>query len=66
MVPDSPWLDARAAASYIGRKSKWAYQTILRFAREGKIRAGFDGKTWRFRTQDLDDFMYLNAKGAKR
>lgn len=56
------WLDAHQAALYIGRKSKTAYKGMLRLAREGKIRAGHDGKTFKFRPEDLDAWLYLNAK----
>lgn len=58
----TPWLDATAAAHYIGRKSKTAYKGMLRLAREGRIKAGHDGKTFRFRAEDLDLWMVLNAK----
>lgn len=56
------WLDSKAAAAYVGRKSKWAYQTMLRLAREGKIRAGHDGKSFRFKAEDLDAWLYLQGK----
>ena len=62
----TPWLDARAAAAYIGRKSQNAYKSIIRMARQGRIRSGHDGKAFRFRVEDLDAWLYLNAKKAAR
>lgn len=61
----TPWLDAKSAAAYIGRTSKNAYKGMLRLAREKKIRAGHDGKTFRFKAEDLDAWLYLNAKEAR-
>lgn len=58
----SPWLNARAAALYIGRTSKNAYKGMHRLAMEKKIIAGHDGKTYRFKTQELDAWMYLNGE----
>jgi hypothetical protein len=60
------WLDAKEAAAYIGRRSRWAYKQMLILARAGKIKAGFDGKTFRFRPEDLDAWLYLNAKRVAR
>lgn len=62
----SSWLDARQAAQYVGRKSRTAYKTMLHLARAGKIKAGHDGKTFRFRPEDLDSWLYLNAKKVAR
>lgn len=62
----TPWLNSRESAAYIGRKSKSAWRTLHQLAREGKIRAGHDGKTYRFKTEDLDAFLYLSAKEARQ
>lgn len=62
----SPWLDARTAAAYCGRTAKNSYRWILRMAKQGKVRAGWDGCTWRFKEEDLDAFLYLSAKEAVR
>jgi excisionase family DNA binding protein len=59
---ETPWLSAREAALYVGRRSAFAYKTMLFLARAGKIRAGNDGKTFRFRPEDLDTWLYLNGK----
>lgn len=66
MNEGSTWLNAKEAALYVGRTSRTAYKTMLFLARAGKIRAGFDGKTFRFRQEDLDSWLYLNAKKATR
>lgn len=66
MNQESTWLNAKEAAEYVGRKSRTAYKTMLFLARAGKIRAGFDGKTFRFRSEDLDSWLYLNAKKVAR
>lgn len=58
----SPWMSAAEAAYYIGRRSKNAYKGMLRLARSGQVRAGWDGKTFRFRAEDLDNWMLMNAK----
>ena len=60
------WLSAKEAAEYVGRKSRFAYKQMLLLARAGKIRAGHDGKTYRFKPEDLDSWLYLNAKKVAR
>lgn len=65
-MQQNTWLSAKEAAEYVGRKSRTAYKHMLFLARAGKIRAGFDGKTFRFRPEDLDAWLYLNAKKAAR
>lgn len=65
MMVSTPWLDAKAAAAYLGRRSANSYRWILRLARLGQIRAGFDGRTYRFRSEDLDAWLYVNAKEAR-
>jgi hypothetical protein len=59
---ESPWLDAKEAALYMGRKAKNSYRTLLRWARAGKIKAGYNGKTFTFRREDLDARMVLDGK----
>ena len=61
-APASPWLNAREAAVYVGRNSKTAHKTMRLLARTGKIKAGHDGKTFLFRPEDLDTWLYLNGK----
>lgn len=58
----SPWMGPREAALYLGRKSKTSWRSIQQMAREGKIKAGFDGKRFLFKTEDLDSWLYLNGK----
>lgn len=60
----SPWMDARQAALYIGRRSKTAYKSISRLARSGRIRAGHDGKRFLFSQADLDNWLYMRGKKA--
>jgi excisionase family DNA binding protein len=60
------WLDAKQAALYVGRTSRTAYKTMLFLARAGKIKAGYDGKTFRFKAEDLDSWLYMNAKRVAR
>lgn len=62
----SPWLDARTAAAYCGRTAKNSYRWMIRLAKQGKVRAGFDGRTWRFKEEDLDALLYVGAKEAVR
>ena len=66
MNTESPWLSPKEAALYVGRKSKTAYKTMLLLARRGKIKAGFDGKTFVFKSEDLDSWLYLNGKKVTR
>ncbi len=47
------WLTAQEAAEYAQLHQK----TIIRFARLGKIKAGFDGKCWKFKTEKIDAFL---------
>jgi len=60
------WLNAKEAANYVGRTSRTAYKTMLFLARAGKIRAGHDGKSFRFRPEDLDSWLYMNGKKIAR
>lgn len=66
MSDNAVWLSARDAARYIGRAAPTAYKTILRKARQGEIRAGRDGKTFVFKPEDLDAWLYLKAKEVVR
>lgn len=66
MATQTTWLSAKQAAEYVGRYSKYAHKWMLRLAREGKIRAGHDGKTFVFNPTDLDAWLYLNGKEVSR
>jgi hypothetical protein len=59
---ETPWMDAKKAAVYIGRKGKFAYRSVVRAARAGKLRAGHDGKRFLFAPNDLDNWLYLQGK----
>lgn len=65
-IHESVWLSAKEAAQYVGRKSKTAYKTMLFLARAGKIKAGHDGKTFRFRSEDLDTWLLMNGRKVAR
>lgn len=65
-VVESPWLSAKEVAEYVGRNTRTSYKTFLLLARTGKIKAGHDGKTYLFRKEDVDAWLYLNAKKGGR
>lgn len=54
----TPLLTDREAAAYMKLSPKWGHISIQRWAREGTLRAGKVGDQWRFRRQDLDDFIF--------
>lgn len=64
MTP-SPWLNSKEAAAYLGRKSRNSWKWIHQLAREGKVKAGYDGKSWKFKSEDLDAFLYVCGKGEQ-
>ena len=51
-------LTDRDAAKYMRLSPKFGYITIQRWAREGRLRGGRVGDHWRFRKEDLDDFVF--------
>ncbi len=56
-LPQSEWLTAKEAASYL----KIEPRTLLMWARQGRIKgyvlSGTERITWRFRAEDLDATM---------
>ncbi len=54
----TPYLNDREAATYLGLSSKFGYITVQRWARLGVLKAGKVGDHWRFRKEDLDDFVF--------
>jgi excisionase family DNA binding protein len=51
-------LTDRQAAEYLKLSEKWGWQTIQKWVKEGKLRAGRVGDHYRFKKQDLDDFVF--------
>ncbi len=54
----TPLLTDREAASYLKLSPKFGYITVQRWARLGTLRGGKVGDHWRFRREDLDDFVF--------
>ncbi len=52
------WLDSKAAAAY----AKMNVEVIAKLARAKKIKAGFDGKKWRFKAEFIDEFLLMNGR----
>lgn len=55
---NTPWLTTEEAAAY----AKMNREVLTRLARLGKIRAGSDGRKWRFRTDWIDAYFMMNGK----
>lgn len=51
-------LTDRQAAEYLKLSTKWGWQTIQKWVKEGKLKAGRVGDHYRFRKQDLEDFVF--------
>lgn len=66
MEMGSQWLDAKQAAMHIGRKAKNSYKSMLSLARQGKVKAGFNGRTFVFKPEDLDALLIRLAKREVR
>jgi len=58
---DDRLFDDREAAVYLRLKGEFAYKTVQRWVRAGKLRAGRAGYLYRFRKQDLDDFVFSKS-----
>lgn len=56
----TPYMTAKESADYLRLTHTWGKQTLIRLAREGKIRFGRIGRLYVFRKQDLDDYVYLS------
>jgi excisionase family DNA binding protein len=51
-------LTDREAAAYMKLATRFGYISVQRWARLGLLRGGKVGDQWRFRKQDLDDFVF--------
>lgn len=58
VVRDDELLTAKEAASYLKLSKKRGHETIMRWVREGQLRAGRVGDLYRFRKADIDDFVF--------
>ena len=54
--------DSHEAAKYLKLSEKNGFITVERYARFGRLKGGQIGRSWRFRKQDLDDFVFGEAK----
>ena len=52
-------LSTSAAADYLGLSN----QTVVSYAKEGRIPASFFGRKWKFRAEDLDAFVASQRRG---
>lgn len=58
VVMEDRLMNDKEAARYLGLSKKWGYMTVQKWVRQGLIRAGRVGDLYRFRRQDLDDFVF--------
>ena len=58
VVEEEKLLNDREAAVYLGLSPKWGFVTVQKWVRKGLIRAGRVGDLYRFKKQDLDDFVF--------
>lgn len=54
----TPMMTDREAAAYLKLSPKFGYITVQRWARLGSLHGGKVGDRWRFRKEDLDDFVF--------
>ncbi len=54
----APWMTDREAAIYLKLSPRFGYLTVQKWAREGKLRGGKVGDHWRFRKEDLNDYVF--------
>jgi len=57
------WLTDEEAARYMKFSEQWGWDTVQKLARDGKIKAGKNGKNWLFKIKDLDEYLYSRGKG---
>jgi excisionase family DNA binding protein len=55
---NTPIMDAKEAAAYLRLSPKRGYETIIKWVKEGKLRAGRAGDRYLFRPGDLEDFVF--------
>lgn len=58
----SPWISTEEAADYIHMHPK----SLMLLARQKRITAGFDGRHWRFRKEDLDSYLLTRADKRRK
>jgi excisionase family DNA binding protein len=51
------WTD-KEAAEYLGLSAKTGYQTLQKWVRMGLLKSGRVGDHYRFRKEDLDEFVF--------
>lgn len=54
----SDLLTDREASAYLRLSPRWGYISVQKWARSGVLRGGKVGDHWRFRKEDLDDFVF--------
>lgn len=57
-VMENELLTDRQAAEYLKLSPKWGFEQVQKWARKGLIKCGRVGDHYRFRKQDLDDFVF--------
>jgi len=63
---DSPWIDAKQAAEYLGLRSKSGFRTVIKYVKEGKLNAGEMDHFYRFTTDMLDNFLVLTNRRRRK
>lgn len=58
VVREDELFTAKEAASYMKLSKKNGYQTVMKWVRAGLLRSGRVGDLYRFRKQDIDDFIF--------
>ncbi len=53
------WIDTAAAAKYAGMSPR----VLAKLARQKKIKAGSDGRHWKFLPEFIDAWLIANARG---
>ena len=48
----------REVAKYLKLNKNRGHLTVRKWAKEGRLRSGRAGDLWRFRKEDVDDFMF--------
>lgn len=56
---ESPWMDVERTASYIGLSP----YTVRKLAKEGSLPAAKIGRSYRFKREDIDDYVRNQYKG---
>lgn len=59
----SPWLTVPEAADYLRMTAKYCTQTVMAWARRGKLKGKKVGKRWLFSQEQLDAF---DSRGGRK